>query len=338
MAKALVLLSGGLDSLLAARVLMEQGIEVTALSFKSYFFDTAKARQAAEQLGVEFREVDFSVEHLAMVKNPKYGYGKNINPCIDCHALMLKKAKEIMAKEKFDFVATGEVLGERPMSQNLDALKQVEKEAGLVGRLIRPLSAKLLPETEPELTGRVIRGRLLDISGRSRKPQLALVEKYGIKEFQNPGGGCLLTDPAFSEKLMKLFEYWPDSDGSDALLLKYGRVFWLKTGQEKNLLLIVGREREDNEQLEKLVRPGDILIKFTPLIAGPTSLLRIKNGQLAVADGTSEINVPKELKMGELKFGEAKSDAEILSTAMILTGYYATKSRGSKVKLEINLK
>jgi tRNA-uridine 2-sulfurtransferase len=356
MPKALVLLSGGLDSLLAAKVLMEQSIEVTGVSFKSYFFDTAKAVKAAEQLGIKLIEVDFSEEHLAMVKNPKHGYGKNMNPCIDCHALMLKKAREMLDHPpslptrgnehlyqggKYDFVATGEVLGERPMSQNAQALQTVEKESGLTGRLIRPLSAKLLKESDAEKAGLVIRRKLLAISGRSRKPQLALVEKYGIKEYSSPDGGCLLTDSAFSEKLMKLLEYWPDSLGVDIALLRNGRIFWLKNKTGRNILLAVGRDKKNNEALEALARPGDVLIKFAEA-AGPTSLVRITNyphpgtSELRITKEMQEIEVPRELKMGELRLGESKSDAEILETALILTGYYAVKARGKQVKLAVH--
>jgi len=342
--------------MLAAKVLVEQGIEVTGLSFKSYFFNTDKAKKVAEQLGIKFIEMDFSVEHLAMVKNPKHGYGKNMNPCVDCHAMMLKKAAEYLTPAlslarrggitpldpplsggRYDFVATGEVLGERPMSQNIEALKIVEKESGLTGRLIRPLSAKLLAESDLEKAGLVIRGKLLAISGRSRKPQLVLVKKYGIKEYSNPGGGCLLTDPVFSEKLMKMFEYWPESDGLDAETLKHGRIFWLKDEKGGNILLVIGREKKDNEQLEKLVRPGDVLIKFTEETAGPTSLVRMKNIEFRIKDEIQEIQVPEELKMGELMMGEAKSQEEIINLSLILTGYYAVKSRGRKVKMEVKI-
>lgn len=337
MTKALVLLSGGLDSMLAARILMEQDIEVTGVSFKSNFFGTAKAKTVAKQLGIELMEIDFSFEHFIMVKNPKHGYGKNMNPCIDCHAMMLTKAREIMEQEGFDFVATGEVLGERPMSQNAEALKIVEKESGLIGRLIRPLSAKFLDESDLEKAGLVNREKLLDISGRSRKRQLALIKKYDIKKYASPGGGCLLTDPVFSKKLRKMFEYWPEGDGRDAELLKSGRFFWLKDEAGKNVLLAMGREQADNEQLLELARPGDVLIEFSNLVAGPTSLIRgIKNRKLEV--GESRIKVPKELKMSELRLDEKKSDKEILDIAMRLTGYYATKSRGKKVKLEIKIK
>lgn len=335
MVKALVLLSGGLDSMLAARILMEQDIEVTGASFKSNFFGTAKAKKVAKQLGIELMEIDFSFEHFIMVKKPKHGYGKNMNPCIDCHAMMLEKAREIMEREGFDFVATGEVLGERPMSQNAKALKIVEKESGLIGRLIRPLSAKLLDESDLEKAGLVNREKLLDISGRSRKPQLALVKKYGIKEYASPGGGCLLTDPVFSKKLRKMFEYWPEGDGRDAKILKYGRTFWLKDKEGKNILLVMGREKEDNEQLEKLVKPGDVLIKFIE-VAGPTSLIR-GLGERKLEIGESQIEAPKELKMSEFRLDEKKSDKEILDIAMRLTGYYATKERGKKVKFKIQI-
>ena len=200
-AKVLILFSGGLDSILATKLLLEQGIIVQGLTLKSAFFDAKQAKKAAEKVGIQLKVIDFSDEHLRMVKNPKFGYGKNMNPCIDCHLLMLKTAQKIMTKENFDFVATGEVLGERPMSQRKQILGLLEKEAGLVGRLLRPLSAKLLLPTEAEKKGLVDRRKLLDIQGRSRKRQLALAKKWGIDWYSTPAGGCLLTDPEFSKKL-----------------------------------------------------------------------------------------------------------------------------------------
>ena len=344
--------------MLAARVLMEQGVEVTGLSFKSHFFGTAKGKKVAGQLGIQHLEVDFSDEHLAMVKNPKYGYGKNMNPCIDCHAMMLKKAKEIMFNKTlgvhgdtecpYDFVATGEVLGERPMSQNREALKIVEKDSGLIGRLIRPLSAKLLDESELEKAGKVNRGKLFDISGRSRKRQLELVKKYSIKEFASPGGGCLLTDPVFSEKLLKLFEFWPDSSGNDIELLKWGRANWLTMmtspqpspyqgeGENKNVLLVIGRDEKDNENLEKLANAGDVIIQLADE-NGPTSLIRSKKLEVKITNEIREVNVPKELKLSELKLGEKKNEKEIMEIAIILTGYYATKLRGKKIRLKTKI-
>lgn len=322
--------------MLAARTLMEQGIEVRGLSFKSYFFGTGKAKKIAAQLGLELIEMDFSAEHLAMVKNPKYGYGKNMNPCIDCHAMMLKKAKEIMERDGYDFVSTGEVLGERPMSQNLQALKIVEKDSGLIGRLIRPLSAKLLDESALEKAGVVSRGKLFDISGRSRKRQLELVKKYGIKEYASPGGGCLLTDPVFSEKLLKILEFWPDCHGNDIELLKCGRVNWLKDENDNNILLIIGRDKKDNENLEKLAQSGDVLISLVDE-NGPTSLLRSKKLEVRSKNEMQEIKVPDELKMSELKLGKRKSQEEIINLTLRLTGYYATKLRGKRVKLEVRI-
>ncbi len=339
MTKALVLLSGGLDSMLAARVLMEQGIEVTGLSFKSNFFSTAKAKKVAEQFKIKLIEVDFSEEHLKMVKNPAHGYGKNMNPCIDCHALMLTRAREIMDNPpcppcqggSFDFVATGEVLGERPMSQNPQALKTVEKISGLKGKLIRPLSAKLMDESDLEKSGAVNRNRLLDISGRSRARQLELVKKFGIKEYVSPGGGCLLTDPSFSDRLMKLLEYWPESGGDDIELLKCGRIYWLKNETGKYVLLVIGREEKDNEKLENFAHNGDIVIQMSEE-NGPTSLIRRIKYRVS---GIKEIQVPEDIKMSELKLGEEKSDEEIINLGLMLTGYYAVKVRGKKVKFNI---
>ncbi|MDP2736714.1 MAG: hypothetical protein Q8O59_02940, partial [bacterium] len=181
--------------------------------------------------------------------------------------------------------------------------------------------------------GKLIRNRLLDISGRSRQRQLELVKKYGIKEYASPGGGCLLTDPEFSEKLLKLLEYWPDCNGNDIALLKSGRVIWLKDKNEKNVLLVIGRDEKNNENLEKLAGTGDIIIQLTEE-NGPTSLIR--NLEYKILDiKEKKIKVPEELKMSEFKFGEKKNEEEITRLATMLTGYYATKMRGKKVKLEI---
>lgn len=264
MVKALVMFSGGLDSILAVKVLQEQGIEVTGLTCVSYFFDNSLAQKAAEQLKIKLIKIDLSDEHLALVKKPRFGYGKGMNPCIDCHILMLKKAGEV---EGFDFVATGEVLGERPMSQNKQSLELIKKESGL--DLLRPLSARLLEPTQAEKKGLVDREKLLDISGRSRKRQMELARKFGIKEYPSPAGGCLLTDPEFSKRLKRMLVLWPDCSGDDVKLLKAGRHFW-----EGENLIIVGRNKEDNERIEKLSLKGDVKIK--PDFPGPTVLIRSK--------------------------------------------------------------
>jgi len=360
-AKALVLLSGGLDSMLSARILMEQGVEVTGITFISNFFGAAKARKAAEQLGIKLIEEDFSEEHLALVKNPKYGYGKNLNPCIDCHALMLRRAGENLTptpcpqclrkrgrrvslerrggkEESFDFVATGEVLGQRPMSQNKNSLSTVAKYSGVGDRLVRPLSAQLLDETAPEKAGLIDRNKLLGISGRSRKRQIELAAHYGLKDYPSPAGGCLLTDPGYSNKLKELFAAWPECSGGDTELIKHGRVFWLSSEIngfiEKNLL-VIGRNQDDNQALQKLAKSGDIIVELADEI-GPTALIRINNADLKISDREFELIVPEVINYDRLKFGEAKTKEEIIGLVATLTGYYAVKVRGKKVKVKVH--
>lgn len=277
--KALAMLSGGLDSILAVKLLREQkNIEVVGLACVSYFFDNELAVKAAKKLGIELINVDFSDEHLELIKKPRFGYGKGMNPCIDCHILMLRKAKKYLCSEKvgggasscFDFIVTGDVLGERPMSQNKQALSLIEKESGLKGYLLRPLSAKLLEPTVPEEKGWVDREKLLDIFGRSRKRQIELAKKWGIKEYPTPAGGCILTDPEYSKKLKEMLVFWPNCDGNDAQLLKFGRHFW--EGENK---IVVGRNKQDNEEIKKLSRKGDIVIE-PKKFPGPTILIRSK--------------------------------------------------------------
>ena len=266
------MLSGGLDSLLAVKVLREQGIETTGLTFTGCFFGARKARQAAENLGIKLLVKNFSRSHLALVKNPPHGYGKNMNPCIDCHALMLKRAKKEMIRGGFDFVATGEVFGQRPMSQNRQSLKTVERESGLAGFLLRPLSAKLLEKTVPEKNGLVDREKLLSFEGRGRRPQFRLAEKYGIKSYANPAGGCLLTDPAFSGRLKDLLEKNPKAGPDEMALLKFGRHLW-----QGEILFVVGRDHRENLALKKLAQKNDLLVEARDF-PGPTVLARSQRG------------------------------------------------------------
>jgi tRNA U34 2-thiouridine synthase MnmA/TrmU len=268
--KALVLLSGGLDSILVVKLLLEQGIEVTAVNFRTNFCGPSKARPAAELLGVPLREENIREEFLEVLKKPKYGYGAGMNPCIDCHALMLKKAGEIKRKEKFDFVATGEVLGERPMSQHKKALKIVEKEAGLEGYLLRPLSAKLLEPTIIEKKGIVDREKMLAISGRNRKPQMELAKKFSIREYPSPAGGCALTQEGFVKRLKELMRHQPDFNSDDVDLIKFGRHYFIGESQ-----IILGRNEQENQILESAARKNDILVEPENFI-GPSALLRAK--------------------------------------------------------------
>jgi len=266
--RVLVLMSGGLDSMLAAKVLSEQGIEVTPICFTSYFFGSKAAEKASKAIGLSLRAVDVSAAQLEVVKKPKHGRGGAMNPCIDCHLLMIKTAKEIMEKEGYDLIATGEVLEERPMSQNKRSMDLIEKESGLKGKLLRPLSAKLLPETEAEISGLVDRARLEGISGRSRARQFELAEIFGIAEIPQPSGGCILTEKDYGEKLASLEKINPDFDGNDARILRLGRVFF-----EDKLLIVVARDKNESEVLPGSAKKGDAV--FLPEnFPGPSVLIR----------------------------------------------------------------
>jgi tRNA U34 2-thiouridine synthase MnmA/TrmU len=208
-------------------------------------------------LGVPIRIIDISEEHLRLVRNPTYGYGKNMNPCIDCHIFMVKRAGYLLEAENFDFIFTGEVLGQRPMSQNRQALELVARASGFEELILRPLSAKLLPETRPEREGKVDREKLLGIRGRSRKSQLELAKRYGIDDFPGPAGGCLLTDPAFTVRLRDLLAHQDEVEIRDIELLKVGRHFRL--GERTKV--VIGRRKEENDRLLELAYEGDAFIK-----------------------------------------------------------------------------
>jgi tRNA-specific 2-thiouridylase len=268
MTRAMGLISGGLDSILAARIILEQGIEVIGVAFTTPFFGSQGAEQAAQALDIPLRILDITKTHLAMVRSPMHGYGSNMNPCIDCHGLMLREAGGLMEREGGDFLFTGEVLGQRPMSQNKVALRVVERESGYEGRVLRPLSAKLLEETIPEQEGLVDRERLLTISGRSRKRQLELARHYHITEYLTPAGGCLLTDPIFSRRLRDLFDHHDQVQIRDIALLKVGRHLRFSL----TVKMIVGRNAQDNERISQLLVPGDDLLKVEEY-PGPLCLI-----------------------------------------------------------------
>jgi len=332
--KALSLFSGGLDSILAVKVLQEQNIYVEGICFSSNFFGCEKAREMAKQIGINLKVVDFRDEYLELVKNPPSGYGKNLNPCIDCHSLMIRKAGEIAKKEGFQIVSSGEVLGQRPFSQNKESLRRVKKISGV--DVLRPLSAKLLEETEVEGHGLVDRKKLLRINGRQREAQFDLVAKYDIKKHPAPAGGCILTDPDFSNRLKKMIEIFPDCTSDDAELLKYGRIFWFKTKSNKTALLVVGRHKEDNDSLGKLCKIGDFMLELRE-IRGPFSILRFFNEKERFVPDKELIlvNTPKSLSLEDLKIKETKSGEDILKTSALITSYYATKARGKKVEMKI---
>lgn len=250
------LFSGGLDSILAVKVLQEQGIGIIGVTFTTPFFGAGRASEAARQLGMDHRILDITTEHLEMVRHPKNGYGRNMNPCIDCHAMMFRKAGEFMEREGADFLFSGEVLGERPMSQNRGSLVRVARESGYEPVILRPLSARLLPETLPEREGKVDRERLLDLQGRGRKRQMELAAFYGIQDYPAPAGGCLLTDPIFSRRLRDLFQHSDSVTVQDLELLKVGRHLRLDDGFK----MVVGRNQSENKRLGELCAPDDLLL------------------------------------------------------------------------------
>jgi tRNA U34 2-thiouridine synthase MnmA/TrmU len=273
--KAIALLSGGLDSTLAIRIILDQGIEVTAVNFFTPFCQCNRkegcgyvAKKAADRFNIEIKICNIFIEYLEIVRNPRYGYGKHLNPCIDCRILMHKKAKDCMREIGASFVISGEVLGQRPMSQHRRALRIIERDSGLEGLILRPLSAKLLPETIPEKQGWVKREKLLAISGRSRKPQIAKALDYGINDYPCPAGGCLLTDEGFSRRMKDLMIHSLFTL-KDIELLKIGRHFRISP-QAK---VIVGRNKEENERLLSLREEEDIC--FRPeQIKGPIGIGR----------------------------------------------------------------
>lgn len=258
MARALGLLSGGLDSILACLVLRRAGVEVTAVSFVSPFFDAEKARAAATAHAIPLTVLEVGPDHLErVVKHPRYGYGSNMNPCIDCHAYMFGRAGELMDQAGMDFLFSGEVLGQRPMSQNRQALQTVAKHSGRGERILRPLSAKLLPETAMEREGLVAREMLLDLSGRGRKPQMALAVELGVTDYPAPAGGCLLTEPGFSRRLKDLLAHDPAAGVDQVELLKLGRHLRLSPRAK----LALGRNQAENQALAAAVPAGARLLR-----------------------------------------------------------------------------
>ncbi len=281
-ARGLCLLSGGLDSQLAVCLLRQQGIEVDAVVFKSPFFKIDSARRAAKDLNIKLHVVDFTADILALVNDPPHGFGGNLNPCIDCHALMIKRAGEIMTEMDFDFIATGEVLNQRPMSQRKQALGIVERCSEYEGRLLRPLSALHLEPTIPEKEGLIERERLLKLNGRNRKPQLELAREFSLVNYPSPGGGCLLTESGFCRRLADLKQHEGLMCERLAWLLIYGRHLRLPGGAK----CIVGRNSRDNASLKKARHSEDIML-HTVNVPGPTVLMPLGGCEADVATAAS---------------------------------------------------
>ena len=302
--RGLSLMSGGLDSQLAIKVLQRAGAQVEAVCFSSPFFDMSGAEKAANALGVVLRVVDFTDDIISLVKSPAHGFGGAMNPCIDCHALMIRRAGELMENLGYDFVATGEVQGQRPMSQNRQALGVVEKCSGLKGRLVRPLSAKLLEPTIPETEGKLDRDALLDISGRGRERQIALAAEFGIVDYPSPAGGCKLTEEGFSRKLKDLMDHEGLDDRVLVELLTKARRFRLPDGTG----VILGRDRSDNAALRELKDSGrcsfDLMLVAPVNVPGPTAILPDIKSE-------SDFALAKELVCAYSRYDRLEGDIEL---------------------------
>jgi len=315
--RAIALFSGGLDSTLSILTVLRQGIKVTALKFLTPFDHEISDMSSycknlsltAEQFGFDIRICELSAELLEIVKKPKFGYGKNMNPCIDCRILMLKAAKDFMKKIEADFIISGEVLGQRPMSQRKNILYLIDKEAGVTDYVLRPLSAKLLGMTVSECRGIIKRDMLYDFRGRSRKPQMAIAKEFGLTDYPAPAGGCLLTEPNYALRLKDLLTCNPDCDCDDLSLLKIGRHFRFSPSCK----IIVGRNKAENEKISSLSARGCLL--NVEGYGSPTTLIvgEITDEALMVAASLCarysdakklsevEVTVIKEGKMSKLK-------------------------------------
>jgi tRNA-specific 2-thiouridylase len=297
--KAVILFSGGLDSILAAWLLLEQQIEIKGINFRSIFFTRAETAAAADNLGLDLEVFDITQEHIRIVRYPQYGYGRNMNPCLDCRIYVLKRAAEYMQNIGAGFLVTGDVLDERPMSQRRDAFNLIEKASGLKGRILRPLSAKLLEPTIPEKEGIVRREELLDIQGRSRRPQIELARKKGIDYYPSPAGGCLLTDPGFSNRLRELLLMNRSPADSDIQLLRYGRHFRLSDGSK----VIIARHEEEIGCLLDLTREGDMVFSLAEF-PGPVAIVKNR-------DKAGHLNWIEDVAALTARYSKARDKKEV---------------------------
>lgn len=324
--KVVALLSGGLDSRLSVKMMQNKGFEVTAVAIKTPFcdFDCGRGcgfeiRETADNLGVDLKTVYLGDEYIEMLKHPKHGFGSGMNPCIDCRAMMFQAGKKVMEDIGAEFIISGEVLGQRPMSQHGPALRTIEKESGLEGKIVRPLSGALLPPTEPEKRGLIKREDLGMIRGRSRKEQLKLAKEFGFVNPPNAGGGCLLTDPKFAIRAKDLFKHIKTPTTNDIDLLKIGRHFRF----DDTTKLIVGRNNDENEMLKALALSGDVLLETKDHV-GPISLIRgsdsENNLKLAAAITLRYSDAPKDL-LSVMMVQKNNASSEISTTAIAESEY-----------------
>jgi len=312
--KALALFSGGLDSTVALKLILEQGMKVEAVNFVTPFCQCRKggcgASEATKAFNVPLKVFNAGNEYLKMVRNPKFGYGKNLNPCVDCRIFMLKKAKKYAKATGAAFIFTGEVLDQRPMSQHKTTLDLIEKEAGLEGKILRPLSAKLLPQTEAEKQGFVNRKNLLDISGRSRRKQMEMARQFNITNYPCPSGGCLLTDRNFARKLADLFAHKKRVSTKDVYLLKLGRHF--RFGKNK---IIVGRNETENQMLLRAKLPNDFFFEV-PNCGSPISILQGPKTKAAIEKAACLTSFHSDNKAYDIcvNFGKSKLNRHVMAS------------------------
>ncbi len=313
--KALALLSGGLDSTLAVKLVLEQGTSVEAINFVTPFCQCRKggcgAQEAAKSFNIPLKVISAGPAYLRVVRNPKFGYGKNLNPCVDCRIFMLKKAKKYAQQIGADFIFTGEVLGQRPMSQHKAALKLIEKEAGLEGKILRPLSGKLLPKTEAEEKGYINKEALRDISGRSRKAQIQMTKEFNISKYPCVGGGCLLTDKQFASKLRDLFQHKKRVTIKEVNSLKIGRHF--RFGDNK---IIVGRNENENQLLMQTKNKTDYFFEV-PDCGSPTTILqgpKTKKVIQKAASITAFHSDRKSEQTANVNYGQTSLDKKVTVT------------------------
>ncbi len=308
--KALALLSGGLDSTLAVKLILESGIDVEAINFVTPFCLCRKggcgAVEAAKTFNIPLKIVTAGTEYLRVVRKPRFGYGKNMNPCVDCRIFMLKKAKQYAKTTEAAFVFTGEVLGQRPMSQHRETLDLIEKEAGLKGKILRPLSAKLLPKTEAQEKGFINEKELLDIRGRSRKRQIAMAKQFNIAKYPCSAGGCLLTDKKFANKLRDLFQHKKRVTIKDVNFLKVGRHF--RFGENK---IVVGRKEAENGVLLRAKQKTDYYFEV-PDCGSPTTVLQGPKTKKAIEKAAGLTAFYSDKKHGEIQvqFGQSSLNKE----------------------------
>lgn len=317
MPRALAMLSGGLDSTLAAKLIKDQGIDVIGICFKSYFFNENSAVKMAEQINIPLEIIDISKEHFEMMKNPKYGYGKNLNPCIDCHSMMFRIAGELLEKYEALFIITGEVLNQRPMSQNKNALNIVKRESKIEDKILRPLCAKMLEPTQIELNGLIAREKLMDISGRDRKIQMELAKKWNIIDYPSPAGGCKLTEPNYTMRLKDLLKNNKDIKERDILLLKYGRHFRVS----ENAKILSTRTEEEWDKIFDMLIEEDLIFMSKDFTGSVVIIL----GNPTEDDIEMALKIcaryskSKKESITEIKYGNFKNDLNKIKQIMSAT-------------------